>query len=58
MWALRALEGLGQTGAPHGYCFLPSVMLFVVMNGAGAGVQRVVLRALRPKAGLRVLLAL
>ena len=34
---------LGQTGAPQqyrGYCFLPSVMLFVVMNGAGAGVQR------------------
>ena len=34
-------------------------MLFVVMNGAGwagAGVQRVVLLALRPRAGLRVLL--
>ena len=36
-------QALGQTGAPQqyrGYCFLPSVMLFVVMNGAGAGVQR------------------
>ena len=36
-------------------------MLFVVMNGAGwagAGVQRVVLLALRPRAGLRVLLVL
>jgi hypothetical protein len=40
VWALHALEGLGQAGAPRDYCFLPSVMLFVVMNGAGAGVQR------------------
>jgi hypothetical protein len=34
------MQALGQTGLPSIH---PSVILFVVMDGAGAGVQRVVL---------------